>query len=124
MVLQDRCLQQSTPVVVKQLELFCFHTHNEMAKHYSQTSVLFFITGGILIGYLCLLHLSRTPSVRTGSRPPSCFHLNNRLYMLAFFQFPPLNLHLLLLYHCCSSTTLKLYFTKIAQNEQSIPYGA
>ena len=43
-----------------------------------------FISGGILSGYLSLLalHLSGTPSLRTGSRPPSCFHLNNRLYIL------------------------------------------
>ena len=39
-----------------------------------------FISGGILSEYLSLLalHLSETPSLRAGSRPPS---LNNRLYI-------------------------------------------
>ena len=53
---------------------------NKRVFNYCQTSVLFFISGGILSGYLSLLalHLCGTPSLRTGSRPPSCFHFNNR----------------------------------------------
>ena len=45
-----------------------------------------FISGGILSEYLSLLalHLSGTPSLRTGSRPPSCFHLNNHLYICKY----------------------------------------
>ena len=32
---------------------------------------------------LSALHLSGTPSLQTGTRPPSCFHLDNSLYMLS-----------------------------------------
>ena len=51
--------------------------------YYCQTSVLFLISGGILSGYLSLpaLHLSGTSSQRTGTRPPSCLYLDNRLFM-------------------------------------------
>ena len=30
---------------------------------------------------LLALYLSGTPSLTTGTRPPSCLHLDNRLYM-------------------------------------------
>ena len=50
---------------------------------YGQKNVPFFISGGIPSGYLGLpaLHLSGTPSLRANTRPTSCFHLDNRLYM-------------------------------------------
>ena len=49
--------------------------------NYCQTCVLYFASRGILSGYLSLLalHLSGTSSLRAGTRPPSCFNLDNRL---------------------------------------------
>ena len=42
----------------------------------------FYTNGGIHSGYLCLLalYLSGTPSLMTGTSPPSCLLLNNRLW--------------------------------------------
>ena len=62
---------------------FFFRLRNKRVFNYFQTSVLFFISRGILSGYssLLALHLSRTPSLKTGTGPPSCLLLNNRLYM-------------------------------------------
>ena len=39
--------------------------------------------GGIFSGYqsLLVLYLSGTPSLRTGTSPPSCLYLDNHLYM-------------------------------------------
>ena len=54
------------------------------AKQRSTKSVLFFIYRGIPSGYssLLALHLSGTPSQKTGTRTPSCLLLDNRLYIL------------------------------------------
>ena len=54
--------------------------------NYCQTSVLFFTYRGILSEYFSLqaLHLSGTPSLKTGTRPPRYLHLHNRLYILIF----------------------------------------
>ena len=42
--------------------------------------------GGIFSGYqtLLALHLSGTPSLKTGTRPPSCLHLDNHLYIYTY----------------------------------------
>ena len=55
---------------------------------YCQTSVLSFTNGGILSGYrsLLALHLSETPSLKTGTSPPSCQLLDNQLYMSPDFH--------------------------------------
>ena len=59
---------------------------NKRLINYYQTSVLFFIYGGILSRYssLLALHLSGTPSLKTGTRSPRYLHLHNRLYILIF----------------------------------------
>ena len=58
---------------------------NKRVFNHSQTNVLFFTNGGILGGYSSKLdlHLSGTPSQKTGTSPPSCLLLDNRLYMRA-----------------------------------------
>ena len=60
---------------------------NKRVFNYCQTSVLYFTNGGILSGYQSLLasHLSGTPSLKTGTRPPNCLLLDNCLYI--WFHF-------------------------------------
>ena len=55
----------------------------KMSARFDTERTCNFISRGILSEYLSLLalHLSGTASLRTGTRPPSCFYLNNRLYM-------------------------------------------
>ena len=54
---------------------------NKRVFYYCQASVLFLYNGG---GYqsLLALYLSGTPSQRTGTRPPRCLYLGNRLYIM------------------------------------------
>ena len=61
----------------------CHNLTNYRVVYYRQTSVLFLYNGGIFRGYqsLLALYLSGTPSLKTSTRPPSCLHLNNRLYI-------------------------------------------
>ena len=71
---------------------------NKRVCNYYLTSVLFFIAGGIPSGNLSLpaLHLSGTSSLQTGTRPPSCFYLDNRLLMMAEEQtFCPVHIQVL-----------------------------
>ena len=51
--------------------------------YYCQTSVLLLYNGGIFSGYqsLLALYLSGNPSLRTGTRPPSCLYIDKRLSM-------------------------------------------
>ena len=62
---------------------------NKSVFNYCQTSVLSFTNGGILSGYqkLLALHLSGTPSLKTGDSPPSCQLLDNQLSMTFDVQF-------------------------------------
>ena len=62
---------------------------NKRVFHYCQTSVLFFFYGGFLSGYwsLLALHLSGTPSLRTGTRPPSCLQLPKRPHISSEIKF-------------------------------------
>ena len=55
--------------------------------YYCQTSVLYLYNGMIFSRYLSLLalYLSWTPSLKTGTSPPSCLHLHNRLYILCYY---------------------------------------
>ena len=69
-------------------------TNLHFVKHYIVTSLqiigidekrfLFLYNGGIFSGQpnLLALYLSGTPSLKTATRPPSCIHLDNRLYMM------------------------------------------
>ena len=62
---------------------------NKRVFYYCQTSGLFLYNTGIFSWYHSLqaLYLSGTPSLTTGTRPPSCLHLNNRLYIYIFDIF-------------------------------------